>query len=42
MLLEVIHLHSEPEYLIYMIGFTPGFPFLGGLSESLPAPAAEN
>ncbi|OPX38950.1 MAG: allophanate hydrolase [Desulfobacteraceae bacterium 4484_190.2] len=32
---EVIQLHSEPEYLIYMVGFTPGFPFLGGLSEKL-------
>ena len=35
---EVIHLHSEPEYLIYMVGFTPGFPFLGGLPEILHTP----
>lgn len=35
---EVIHLHSEPEYLIYMVGFTPGFPFLGGLPEVLHTP----
>ena len=35
---EVIELHSEPEYLIYMVGFTPGFPFLGGLSEKLHTP----
>ena len=35
---EVIRIHSEPEYLIYMIGFTPGFPFLGGLPEILHTP----
>ena len=35
---EVIRLHSESEYLIYMVGFTPGFPFLGGLPEVLHTP----
>ncbi|MCP4720164.1 MAG: 5-oxoprolinase subunit PxpB [Desulfobacteraceae bacterium] len=35
---EVIRLHSQPEYLIYMVGFTPGFPFLGGLDEKLFTP----
>ncbi len=35
---DVIKLHSEPEYLIYMVGFTPGFPFLGGLPEVLHTP----
>ena len=35
---EVIDLHCEPQYLIYMVGFTPGFPFLGGLSEKLNTP----
>ena len=34
----VIDLHSQPEYLIYMVGFTPGFPFLGGLNEQLITP----
>ena len=38
---DVIELHSEPEYLIYMVGFTPGFPFLGGLSEKLHTPRLE-
>lgn len=38
---EVIRIHSEFEYLIYMIGFTPGFPFLGGLSEKLFTPRLE-
>ena len=35
---DVIRIHSEPEYRIYMIGFTPGFPFLGGLPEKLHTP----
>ncbi len=35
---QVIQIHSEPEYLIYMVGFTPGFPFLGGLPETLHTP----
>lgn len=37
----VVQLHGEPEYLIYMVGFTPGFPFLGGLSEKLYTPRLE-
>ena len=39
---EVIQIHSEPEYRIYMVGFTPGFPFLGGLSEKLHTPRLES
>jgi KipI family sensor histidine kinase inhibitor len=39
---EVIRIHSEPQYLIYMIGFTPGFPFLGGLPEILATPRLES
>ncbi|RPD45909.1 5-oxoprolinase subunit PxpB [Hymenobacter sediminis] len=35
---EVIRLHTEPEYLVYMIGFAPGFPYLGGMNERLAAP----
>ncbi len=35
---EVIRLHSDPEYLVYMIGFTPGYPFFGGLPEVLHTP----
>ena len=38
---EVIELHCEPEYLIYSVGFSPGFPFLGGLSEKLHTPRLE-
>jgi KipI family sensor histidine kinase inhibitor len=32
---------GRPQYLIYMVGFTPGFPFLGGLSEKLQTPRLE-
>ncbi|TGE04887.1 5-oxoprolinase subunit PxpB [Hymenobacter fodinae] len=35
---EVIRLHTEPEYLVYMIGFAPGFPYLGGMPEQLSTP----
>ena len=38
---QVIELHTEPDYRIYMVGFTPGFPFLGGLSEKLHTPRLE-
>ncbi|MFU8796364.1 MAG: 5-oxoprolinase subunit PxpB [Dehalococcoidia bacterium] len=35
---EVIQLHSERYYLIYMLGFIPGFPYLGGMSPRISAP----
>jgi KipI family sensor histidine kinase inhibitor len=35
---EVVEVHTSGTYLIYMLGFTPGFPFLGGLSERLFTP----
>lgn len=35
---EVIRLHTEPEYLIYMLGFTPGFTYLGGLNPKIETP----
>ncbi len=38
---QVVKIHSEREYPIYMIGFTPGFPFLGGLAETLHTPRLE-
>lgn len=39
---EVVELHSQGEYLIYMLGFTPGFPFLGGLDSRLHTPRRES
>jgi len=35
---EVIDLHMSVEYYVYMIGFTAGFPYLGGLPEVLHHP----
>jgi inhibitor of KinA len=35
---EVISIHSGGEYLVYMIGFAPGFPYIGGLSEKIATP----
>ena len=35
---EVITLHSGRDYLVYMLGFTPGFCYLGGMSEQLETP----
>jgi inhibitor of KinA len=39
---DVVALHGEPEYLVYMIGFAPGFPYLGGMSERLASPRRES
>ncbi|PAF34073.1 allophanate hydrolase [Terribacillus saccharophilus] len=35
---EVIRIHSSKDYLIYMMGFVPGFPYLGGMSEKIATP----
>ncbi len=34
----VIDLHQKTDYLVYMLGFTPGFPYLGGLDPRIAAP----
>ncbi|MCX7780890.1 MAG: 5-oxoprolinase subunit PxpB [Negativicutes bacterium] len=38
---EVIAIHTAKAYLVYMLGFTPGFPYLGGLPEALVVPRLE-
>lgn len=35
---EVIKIHSAKTYLVYMIGFCPGFPYLGGMDERIATP----
>lgn len=35
---EVIRIHSSKEYLVYLIGFAPGFPYLGGMDERIATP----
>jgi inhibitor of KinA len=34
-------LHSGADYLVHAIGFTPGFPYLGGLPQALHSPRRE-
>ncbi|MFV2030231.1 5-oxoprolinase subunit PxpB [Neisseria sp. S1] len=35
---EIVRRHTEPVYTVYMMGFQPGFPYLGGLPEHLHTP----
>lgn len=35
---EVIQLHSQAVYQVYMLGFVPGFAYMGGLNERLHTP----
>lgn len=39
---EVIDIHSSTDYLIYMLGFLPGFTYLGGLDERIHTPRLAN
>ncbi len=32
---EIIHLHLETSFYVYMMGFMPGFPFMGDLTKKL-------
>lgn len=38
---EVVRIHTTTTYLVYMIGFVPGFPYLGGMSPQIAAPRLE-
>jgi len=38
---EVVRLHSTPDYLVYMLGFTPGFCYLGGMDPRIATPRRE-
>lgn len=35
---QLIALHTAPEYLVYFLGFLPGFPYLLGLDSQLHTP----
>jgi inhibitor of KinA len=39
---EVIDIHTNGHYLVYMIGFAPGFAYLGGMSEKIAAPRKDS
>ena len=35
---EIIDKHTSGEYLVYFIGFSPGFPYIGGMDHTLTTP----
>lgn len=35
---DVIRIHSEKIYTVYMMGFTPGYPYMGKLDDALVMP----
>lgn len=35
---QVIDIHTSKQYLVYMLGFAPGFPFLGGMDKRIATP----
>lgn len=39
---DVIQLHSSPDYLVYFLGFRPGFLYLGGLHSEIHIPRRAN
>lgn len=38
---DVIRLHTQRTYTVYMMGFTPGFPYMGKLDDALVMPRLE-
>jgi inhibitor of KinA len=38
---DVVRIHSETEYVVYMIGFIPGFPYMGKVSDAIATPRLE-
>lgn len=38
---EVIRIHTSKPYLVYMLGFNPGFPYLGGMPDKIAVPRLE-
>jgi len=38
---EVVRIHTSRTYRVYMLGFLPGFPYLGGMDERIATPRLE-
>jgi len=39
---QVVELHASVAYVVYFLGFVPGFAYLGGLSEALATPRLDS
>ncbi len=39
---EIVQLHTAQDYTVFMMGFTPGFPYMGKLPKALATPRLEN
>jgi KipI family sensor histidine kinase inhibitor len=35
---DVVRIHSSAQYLVYFLGFSPGFPYLGGMPTEIATP----
>lgn len=35
---EVVRIHTSRDYPVFLMGFTPGFPYLGGMDPAIAAP----
>jgi KipI family sensor histidine kinase inhibitor len=39
---EVVQIHTGRDYPVYMMGFTPGFPYLGGMDDRIATPRLQS
>ena len=39
---ELVKIHSSSEYVVYFLGFSPGFPYLGGMPQAIAAPRLDS
>ncbi len=39
---EIVQLHTGQDYTVFMMGFTPGFAYMGKLADALATPRLEN
>ena len=39
---EIINIHTDTDYLVYALGFSPGFPYLGDLDSRLHCPRLDS
>ena len=38
---EVVRIHASRDYTVFMMGFTPGFPYMGKLDDAIATPRLE-